>query len=220
MFKNFLKDNNATIEEIKLIIDGLGSSNSGDYLPKDPYEEDIATYLPTVPNSLSIYTTNPLDDKPQNFLFNYFSEEDSSDPCVLVFDNYGTDVIFYISKRSNLLKEWGCQDWIITVSVGGKNLYLYGRDYISLLTNVSATNVSITLDKLTFTGRKVFPTYVNDINKDITIPRGLRISDVHSNLLFHHPNEIITNNKSPNTITIPYGTNLTDLETRLYLKVI
>jgi hypothetical protein len=28
MFKNFLKDNNATIEEIKLIIDGLGSSSS------------------------------------------------------------------------------------------------------------------------------------------------------------------------------------------------
>jgi hypothetical protein len=58
MFKSFLKDNNATIEEIKLIIDGLGSSNSGDYLPKDPYEEDIATYLPTVPNTLSTYSTN------------------------------------------------------------------------------------------------------------------------------------------------------------------
>jgi hypothetical protein len=82
-----------------LIIYGLGSSSSGDYLPKDPYEEDIATYLPTVPNTLSTYTTNPLGDKPQNSLFNCFSDEDGSDPIVSVFDNYGTDVIFNINKK-------------------------------------------------------------------------------------------------------------------------
>jgi hypothetical protein len=208
MFKSFLKDNNATIEDIKLIIDGLGSSSSGDYLPKDPYEEDIATYLPTVPNTLSTFSTNPAGDKPQHSLLNYFSGEDGSHPIVSVFDNYGTDVIFNINKRSNILTVGGCEDWISNVGVGGAVLDLYGRDFISLLTSVSATTVNITLDNLTFSGRKVPPTYANDINKDITIPRGLRISDVNSQLLFHLPNEAITNNTSPNMITIPYGTEI------------
>jgi hypothetical protein len=101
------------------------------------------------------------------------------------------------------------------VSVGGRELDLYGRDFISLLTCITATSVNITLDKLTFTGRKAPPVYVNDVNKDIRIPTGLRISDVNSQLLFHLPNQAITNNISPNMITIPYGTDLTDLETRL-----
>jgi hypothetical protein len=177
-------------------------------------EENIATFLPTVPNMLSTFTTNVLADKPQNYLFNYFSE-DGSDPIVSVFNNSGTDVIFNINKKSNLLRVGGCKNWISTVSVGGKNLNLYGRDFISLFTNVSATNVSITLDNLTFTGRKAFPTYVNDINKDITISRGLRISNINSNLLFHLPNDTIVNNTSPNMITIPYGTDLTNFGTRL-----
>jgi hypothetical protein len=38
MFKNFLKDNNTIIEEIKLIIDGLGSSSSVDDIKtNNPY---------------------------------------------------------------------------------------------------------------------------------------------------------------------------------------
>jgi hypothetical protein len=208
MFKSFLKDNIATLEEIKLIIDGLGSSSSGDYLPKDPYEEDIATYLPTVPNTLCTFSTNPINDNPQNSLFNYYSDEDGSDPIISVFDNYGTDVIFNINKKSNLLKVGGCKDWISAVSVGGKDLNLYGRDFISLRTSVSATSVNITLDNLTFTGRNIPQVYVNDVNKDITIPRGLRISDVNSQLLFHLPNQTITNYASPNMITIPYGTEI------------
>jgi hypothetical protein len=63
-------------------------------------EENIATYLPTIPNTLSTFTTNVLPDKPKNSLFNYFSEEDCSDPIVSVFNNSGTDVIFNINKKS------------------------------------------------------------------------------------------------------------------------
>jgi hypothetical protein len=97
------------------------------------------------------------------------------------------------------------------VNVGGKNLNLYGSDFISLFTSVTATNINITLDNLTFSGRKIPPVYLNDVNKDITISRGLRISDVNSQLLFHLPNETITNNTSPSMITIPYGTDFADV---------
>jgi hypothetical protein len=108
----------------------------------------------------------------------------------------------------NILRVGGCEDWISNVSVGGRELDLYGRDFITLRTSVSATSVSLTLDNLTFSGRKIPPVYVNDINKDITIPKGLRISDVNSQLLFHLPNPTITNNISPSMITIPYSTEI------------
>jgi hypothetical protein len=129
-----------------------------------------------------------LTNKPQDSLFNYYSDEDGSNPSVSVFDNYGTDVIFNINKKLNLLKVGGCQDWISAVSVDGRELDLCGRDFISLHTSVSATTIIITLDNLTFSGRKAPLVYVNDVNKDITIPRGLRISNINSNLLFHLPN--------------------------------
>jgi hypothetical protein len=56
-----------------------------------------------------------------------------------------------------------------------------------------------------------FTIYNANQNKNITIPRGLRINNVNSQLLFHLPNEIITNNTSPNMITIPYGTDFADV---------
>jgi hypothetical protein len=69
----------------KLIIDNLannGVDSSGDYLPKDLYEEDIATYFPSVPKFLNTYSSNSLFVNIQNFLLNYFLEENGSDPFV------------------------------------------------------------------------------------------------------------------------------------------
>jgi hypothetical protein len=77
-----------------------------------------------------------------------------------------------------------------------KNLELYGESKISLLTDTSGTDVNITLDNLTFSGRKISRVYSNDVNNDIVI------TDINSHLLFHLLNQIITTNISPNMITI------------------
>jgi hypothetical protein len=72
MFKNFLSDNNATIDKIKQIINGLGCFD--EYFLKDFYEGQIKTYLPTFPNILNTYrTVEVYYSKGNNVLFQYYN---------------------------------------------------------------------------------------------------------------------------------------------------
>jgi hypothetical protein len=81
----------------------------GDCLHNDPYEEDIVTYLPTVPKSLNIYSSNSLFINPQNSLFNYFSEENGSDLSISIYKEDGSNIIFQINKSNNIIKVGGYQ---------------------------------------------------------------------------------------------------------------
>jgi hypothetical protein len=78
MFRISLKNNNTILNELKLIIDGLvnnGSRTSDEFLPIDSYEEDITTYIRTVPKKLCAYLFCDSSLDLPNTLFNYYNSE-------------------------------------------------------------------------------------------------------------------------------------------------
>jgi hypothetical protein len=94
---------------LKSILDNLNdqlssieklSDDSQDYLPKDPFEEQIQTYLPSVPKTLSGYLNggaNPTTEL--NTLFHYF------DSGVYVFRKTEPIIpMLQINKASNFIQ--------------------------------------------------------------------------------------------------------------------
>jgi hypothetical protein len=50
---------------------------------------------------------------------------------------------------------------------------------------------------------------------DIILPKCFRTSVTENEVIFHKPGVAITENISPNQLKLPFGTDLTNLETRL-----
>jgi hypothetical protein len=76
--KNIFDDISNQLSSIEKLSNELNSQN---YLPKDPYETQIQTYIPNIPNYLLIYTDITKGTIPN------FASSDS----IFNFSNYGRD---------------------------------------------------------------------------------------------------------------------------------
>jgi hypothetical protein len=50
---------------------------------------------------------------------------------------------------------------------------------------------------------------------DIVLSKGLRTSVSSDKIVFHKPGDTITDNSSPNQLKLPFGTDLTNIGSRL-----
>jgi hypothetical protein len=155
LFKNFLNENDTTLDEILEIIYKLQNdeSSSATYLPILPYKNNILTYLPTFPNTLSTYNEiRRLFNDGNNVFFQYY------DTGVVVYvrhnegDDPRTSYLFNIDKNYNSVQVGTSGANKRDVQIGGENLNLYALNCFNMYLN-GGSNYAILFS---FTKKKLY----------------------------------------------------------------
>jgi hypothetical protein len=90
------------------------------------------TYLSTIPKYLFTYSGTRSPISTFTSLFNFFNDGENSLAGVHVFAKDNTNYLFTLNKNDNSAQLGSCNNFENEVNVGGKNLNLYGQDYISI----------------------------------------------------------------------------------------
>jgi hypothetical protein len=208
--------------------------DSQNYLLKDPYEEQIQTYLPIVPKTLTGYLNggaNPTTEL--NTLFHYF------DTGVFVFRKTVPIIpMLEINKGSNTIQigDYNNNHPETDLLIGGKKLYLKSEsNNIQMLLGSIGTNFEYNQTQISI-GDGTSNTIIEhgyqlrfDENRDFLIQRIKKDSNEVDNRLFFSSGlnfrNVLDNleiSKSGSDIPtalekiiIPYGTDLTDLNNTL-----
>jgi hypothetical protein len=90
------------------------------------------TYLSTIPKYLFTYSNTGSPISTLSSLFNFFNDGENSLAGIHVFAKDNTDFLLALNKNDNSAQLGSCNNFENEVNVGGKNLNLYGQDYISI----------------------------------------------------------------------------------------